>query len=64
MSTTTEPILDTIAAIDSSAQGDKLSYRKAAEIFNVDQTTLSRRHHNKQQSVLDAHKEQMLLDPQ
>jgi hypothetical protein len=64
MSTTTEPILDSIAAIDSSAQGDKLSYRKATEIFNVDRTTLSRRHHNKQQSVLDAHKEQMLLDPQ
>jgi hypothetical protein len=36
MSTTTDLILDAIAAIDSVESGDKLSYWKAAEIFKVD----------------------------
>jgi hypothetical protein len=35
MSTTTDLILDAIAAIESQEPGEQLSYQRAAEIFNV-----------------------------
>jgi hypothetical protein len=64
MSTTTDAILDAIAAIDSAESGAKLSYRKAAETFKVDRTTFSRRHQDKARTNAEAHEEQMLLNPQ
>jgi hypothetical protein len=64
MSTNNDLILDAIAAIDSAEPGDKLSSRKAAEIFKVDRTTFSRRHQDKARTNAEAHEEQMLLNPQ
>jgi hypothetical protein len=64
MSPTTHPILDAIAAIDLPEPRDKLLYRKAADIFKVDRTTLSWRHQNKACTNAEAHKEQMLFNPQ
>ena len=39
-----DPIDEAIAAIESSRSGERLSYRKAAERFAVNYTTLLRRH--------------------
>jgi hypothetical protein len=39
-----DPIDEAIAAIESSQSGERLSYRKAADRFSVNYTTLLRRH--------------------
>ncbi|KAF2820895.1 hypothetical protein CC86DRAFT_374168 [Ophiobolus disseminans] len=44
------PIDDAITAIELKAPGEELSYRAVAEMFNVDRTTLSRRHRGRQSS--------------
>jgi predicted HicB family RNase H-like nuclease len=64
MSTTTDPILDAIAAIESQEPGEQLLYRRAAEIFNVNRTTLSRRHKGKTQSNATAAKARQVLNLQ
>jgi hypothetical protein len=64
MSTTTDPILDAIAAIESQEAGERLSYRRAAEIFKVDRRTLARRHKGQTQSYAAAAKARQLLNPQ
>ena len=64
MSTTNEPILDAITAIECAEPGDKLSYRKAAEIFGVDRTTLSRHHQGKARSHAGDAQQRMHLSPQ
>jgi hypothetical protein len=63
-STTTDPIKDAIAAVDSAPPGKNLLYWKAADIFDVGKETLLRRHQNKQGSIKNAHKKKMLLNPQ
>ena len=47
-STNIDPINTAIAAIEASQSGDKLSYRKAAQKFEVDYSTLYRRHRDGQ----------------
>jgi hypothetical protein len=44
MSTTTDTILNAIAAIELQDSREQLSYRAAAKIFGVDRTTLRRRY--------------------
>lgn len=44
MSAICDLILAAIAAIDSAELGEQLSYRAAAEKFNVSRETLRRRH--------------------
>jgi predicted transcriptional regulator len=39
-----DPIDEAIAAIESLQLGERLSYRKAADRFSVNYTTLLRRH--------------------
>jgi hypothetical protein len=45
-----DPISNTIAAIDVREPGDKLSYRAAEKMFNVNKDTLRRRHQGKTRS--------------
>jgi hypothetical protein len=58
------PIQEAIEYIESREPGDQFSYRKVAEKFNVDRTTLARRHQGKQSTYATKGKRQQLLDPQ
>ena len=63
-STTMEPIQEAIEYLESREAGDNFSYRQVAKIFNVDRTTLSRRHQGKQRDEATFHRDWQLLNPQ
>ena len=62
--TTMSPIQEAIEYLESRGPGDKFSYRKVAEKFGVNRTTLSRRHQGKQSTYATKGKRQQLLNPQ
>jgi hypothetical protein len=59
-----DPISDAIAAIDAREPGDKLSYRAAEKMFNVNKDTLRQRHQGKTRSNATEAKDRKLLSPQ
>jgi hypothetical protein len=63
-STTMNPILDAIAAIDSAEPGERLSYPAAGTKFNVNAETLRRRHQGTQLDHAGAANNKQLLSPQ
>jgi hypothetical protein len=54
MSTTTDPIEDAIAALDSQESGEKESYRETSTRFGVNRNTLKRRHTGETKSYVGA----------
>jgi hypothetical protein len=62
--TTMNPILDAIAAIDSAEPGEQLSYRAAGTQFNVNAETLQHRHQGTQLNHAGAANNNQLLSPQ
>ncbi|KAF1955401.1 hypothetical protein CC80DRAFT_365265, partial [Byssothecium circinans] len=58
------PIDDVIEAMKSQEPGEQLSYRKYAQKFNVDRTTLARRCKGSQQSVEAPEVKRQKLSPQ
>jgi hypothetical protein len=63
-STIMDPILDSIAAIDSAEPGEHLSYCTAGTQFNVNPETLRRRHKGQQLDHAGAANNKQLLSPQ
>ena len=59
-----DPIQEAITYLESDEAGDDSSYRKVAKKFNVDRTTLSRRHQGKQVNNEAKAEHQLLLSPQ
>jgi hypothetical protein len=59
-----DPISNAIAAIDAREPGDKLSYRAAGEMFNVNKDTLRRRHQGKTRSNATEAEDRKLLSLQ
>jgi transposase len=58
------PIQEAIDDIESRESGDNFSYREVAKKFNVDRTTLSRRHQEKQAINAASGEAQRYLNPQ
>jgi hypothetical protein len=58
------PIDDAIAAIECAAPGKDVSYRKIAIQFNIDQTTLARRHQGHTNSNAGEAQQGAHLNPQ
>ena len=55
---------DAIKAIESREPGEDFSYRKIAKIYNVNRTTLARRHKGLQASKIATAINQQKLNPQ
>jgi hypothetical protein len=64
MSTPHDPILDAITAIDLAEPREQLSYHAAAEISNVGQETLRRRHQGLELTCTGAANNKQNLSPQ
>ena len=58
------PIDKAIAELKSQEPGEQLSYRKCAQKYNVDRTTLSRRYQGSQQSMEAREVNKLKLSPQ
>ncbi|KAG9190745.1 hypothetical protein G6011_08833 [Alternaria panax] len=58
------PIQEAIEYLDSRPPGEQFSYREVAKMFNVDRTTLSRRHRGVQRSHDAQAGRQLALNPQ
>jgi hypothetical protein len=59
-----DPIQEAIEYIESRESGDNVSYRKVAEKFGVNRSTLSRRHQLKTHSNEEEARQRRLLSPQ
>ena len=59
-----DPIQEAIEYIESCEPGASFSYRKVAKKFNIDRTTLSRRHQGFQRTRDEEALERQLLNPQ
>jgi hypothetical protein len=59
-----DPIQKVIEEIESREDGASFSYRKAAEKWGCNRTTLARRHQQKQSNNATKSRRQRLLNPQ
>jgi adenylate kinase family enzyme len=59
-----DPIQEAIEYLESREAGDKFSYRQVTKMFEVDRTTLSRRHNRRTRSNAEEARQRQLLSPQ